>query len=273
MFACVSCSTTLVGSWLQAEGMAVDEFAGKAAIITGASRGIGRAVAIMIAGRGASVVLVGRDHAALAETQHAIAATGQASQIVTGELRDPKTAARACETALAAFGRVDVLANIAGAYPTALLCDTTDTLVTETIEANLVGTINMCRAVLPLMIVQGEGAVVNMSSTAARFPTPGLSVYAASKAGVEAFTRAVAAEYAPHVRVNAVSAGPTMTDAVAALIGSDETGAVSAVTSALPLQRLGTPDEIAEAVLFLASPRSSFITGQILHANGGGLMA
>jgi NAD(P)-dependent dehydrogenase (short-subunit alcohol dehydrogenase family) len=174
---------------------------------------------------------------------------------------------------IARFGRVDILANIAGAFPTALLADTTDEQFEVTLAANLTGTFMMCRALLPAMLRQGSGAIVNMSSMAARFPTPGLSVYSASKAGIEAFTRAIAAEAAPNVRVNTVSAGPTLTEAVAALVASDTTGAVAAVTRSLPLSRMGTPEEIAEAVLFLASARASFVTGQTLHVNGGGLMA
>lgn len=112
-----------------------------------------------------------------------------------------------------------------------------------------------------------------MSSTAARFGTPGLAAYGASKAGVEALTRALAIEAAPAVRVNAVSAGPTLTETVRALVESDTTGAVKAVTQALPLQRMAEPGEIAEAILFLASDRASIITGQVLHANAGGIMA
>ena len=123
------------------------------------------------------------------------------------------------------------------------------------------------------MIDQGHGAIVNISSTAARFPTPGLSVYGAAKAGVEAFTRAIAMEAAPTVRVNAVSVGPTMTEAVKTLMGSDTSGAVDAVTLSIQMGRLAEVDEIAEEFLFLASDRASFIKGQVLLANGGGIMA
>lgn len=251
-----------------------EEFMGSTAVVTGGSRGIGRAVAGLLAARGANLVLVGRVASTLsAEAQSLTQRFGAKAAVVAGDVADAQTGERALAMAIERFGRVDILANIAGAFPTALLADTTDEQYAASIAANLTGTFCMCRAVLPTMLRQGRGAIVNMSSMAARFPTPGLSVYSASKAGIEAFTRAIAAEAAPRVRVNAVSAGPTLTEAVAALVASDTTGAVAAVTKSLPLSRMGAPEEIAEAVLFLASQRASFITGQTLHVNGGGVMA
>jgi NAD(P)-dependent dehydrogenase (short-subunit alcohol dehydrogenase family) len=245
------------------------EFSGKVAIVTGGSRGIGRAVAGLLVERGANIVLVGRSQAALDAT---IAELGS-GVAVAGDVALRDTALRAVAVAEERFGQIDILANIAGAFSTALLADTDDALFADTMAVNLTGTFQMCRAALLRLSASGAGAIVNMSSTAARLPTPGLSAYGAAKAGVEAFTRAIAAEAAPLVRVNAVSAGPTLTRSVADLMASDQTGAVATVTRALPLQRLARPDEIAEAVLFLASDRATFITGQVLHANGGGIMA
>ena len=245
------------------------EFEGKVAIVTGASRGIGRAVAELLAARGASLVLVGLDKDRIEMT----AASLGSAVAVAGDIADPATAAGAIETAASRFGRLDILANIAGVFPTALLQDTSDAQFAESIAINLQGTFAFCRAALPVMRAQGSGAIVNMSSMAARFPTPGLSVYSASKAGVEALTRAIAAEAAPHVRVNAVAAGPTATETVRALMAADTTGATAAVTQGLPLGRLAQPEEIAEVVLFLASGRASCMTGQIVHANCGGLMS
>jgi NAD(P)-dependent dehydrogenase (short-subunit alcohol dehydrogenase family) len=250
------------------------EFSGKVAIVTGGSKGIGRAVSLLLAERGAKLILVGRGAAALDEVARAISETqGAAVRAVCGDVADPRTAADAVAAATGQFGRLDIVANIAGAFPTALLEHTSDQHFAEAVAANLTGTFNFCRAAVPVMRSRNTGAIVNMSSTAARLPTPGLSVYGACKAGIEAFTRAIAAEAAPSVRVNAVSAGPTLTEAVAALMAVDTTGAVETVTKALPLKRLGRPAEIAEVVLFLASERASFVTGQIYHVNGGGIMA
>jgi NAD(P)-dependent dehydrogenase (short-subunit alcohol dehydrogenase family) len=250
------------------------EFEGKVAIVTGASRGIGLAAARLIAERGASVVLVARNPEGLAE------AIGERSlwhgapvASFAGDVAVAGTADAAIACCLKHFGKLDVLLNVAGAFPTALLEATSDRMYEETIAANLTGTFAMCRAALPLMMQQGSGVIVNVSSTAARMPTPGLSVYSASKAGIEAFSRSIASEAAPRVRVNVVSAGPTLTETVETLMASDDTGAVDAVTKAIPLGRLGQTREIAEALLFLASDRASFITGQVLHANGGGIMA
>ena len=249
------------------------EFAGKVAIVTGGSRGIGFAVARMLVRRGGAVVIVARDPDRLAQAGAALSREGNAGCVtVAGDAAQRDTSRAAIAAATARFGHLDLLANIAGWFPTARVEDTSDADFHATIDANLTATFAMCREAVPLLR-ESRGAIVNFSSTAARFPTPGLAAYSAAKAGVEAFTRALAAEAAPQVRVNAVSAGPTLTDSVRALMASDTTGAVRAVTANLPLGRLAEVDEMAEAVLFLASARASAITGQVLHANCGGHMA
>lgn len=246
---------------------------GLSAVITGASRGIGLAIAELYAEHGANLVLVARDSEGLERVRADICdRTGRTPEMVSGDLAEGATAERAVSAALAAYGRIDVLANVAGWYPAARVEDTSDDDFRATIDSNLYATFAMCRAAVPAMRENG-GSIVNMSSTAARFPTPGLAVYGASKAGVEAFTRSLAVEVAPKIRVNAVSAGPTLTDAVADMMEHDSTGAVAAVTNNLPLGRMAHPHEIAEVFLFLASQRASVITGQVLHANCGGHMA
>lgn len=248
------------------------EFAGRVAIVTGASRGIGAVLAEALAERGADVVLVSRDPARLEEVAQRIAsAHGVTCRAVAGDASKGEVATRAVQAARD-LGRLDLLANVAGWYPTALVEDTGDEDYARTLASNLGATFAMCRAALPELRRHG-GAIVNMSSTAARFPTPGLAVYGASKCAIEGLTRALAIEAAPLVRVNAVSAGPTLTETVRELMETDKTGAVAAVTAALPLGRLATPEEIAEVFLFLGSPRSAVITGQVIHANCGGFMA
>lgn len=254
--------------------MGSDEFADKVAIVTGGTRGIGRTLARMLVERGARVVIVGRDSANMTDALDALARCGPVAPLgCVGDIALAGTAKAAVEMACDRFGGLDIVANIAGWFPTALIEDTSDAQYADTIAANLTGTFMLCRAALPSLRQRQGAAIVNMSSTAARAGTPGLAAYGASKAAVEGLTRALAIEAAPDVRVNAVSAGPTLTDTVRTLVKSDTTGAVDAVTRSLPLQRMAEPEEIAEAILFLASPRASIITGQVLHANAGGIMA
>ena len=249
------------------------EFTGRTAIITGASRGIGLAVATMLAARGASVVMLARDPQRLERAATGLAqATGAAIRTIAGNAADAAPAQEAVRCAVEGFGGLDLVANIAGWYPTARVEATSDADFAETLASNLGTTFALCRAAIPALRA-ARGAIVNMSSTAARFPTPGLAAYSAAKAGIEGFSRSLAVEVAPEIRVNVVAAGPTRTQSVAALIASDTTGAVQAVTASLPLARLAEVEEIAEAVLFLGSQRASAITGQVLYANCGGHMA
>ena len=240
---------------------------GKLAVITGASTGIGKAIAETFAREGARLVLVGRSEGPLEE----LAATLQGTdvRVFVGDVGDPGTARRVAEQA----SDCDILVNNAGIFPAGLVADIEDETIDTVMRTNMYGTIYFCRAIIPLMVAKGSGAVVNISSVAARAPTPGLSLYAASKAAVEAFSRAIAAEAAPHVRVNCLSPGPTLTESVEAMAMDDKTGAVAEVTKGILLGRYGEPGEIADAALFLASDSSSFITGQTLQANGGSLMA
>ena len=123
------------------------------------------------------------------------------------------------------------------------------------------------------MADKGGGSVVNITSISSRVPIPGMSLYAASKAAVEAFSRCIAAEFAPKVRVNCVSAGPIMTEAAIQMAENDTEGVTDTVTQGIPLERRGTPEEIAEAAHFLATARAGWTTGEVLQVNGGGLMA
>ena len=165
---------------------------------------------------------------------------------------------------LGAVGRVHVLANIAGIYPMAAMTETPDEMWRDIMATNLDGTFHTCRALAPHFLEQGSGAIVNVTSGAARIPYPNLSAYAASKGGVISFTRTIAAELAPSVRANVVGPGPTNV--------WDETSGLDAaegLTAMIPLGRYAVPEEIAEGIAFLASDRARFVTGQVLHVNGG----
>lgn len=247
--------------------------AGDVAVITGCSRGIGLAVAQIFAKEGADLIITARD----AERLEELATTlrdefGVKIQPVAAALSDPDMAPKLRDAA-DALGGATILVNNAGIFPAALLADSTDEMLAEVMDCNFNGTFRLCREIVPGMVKRGKGRVVNISSIAARAPTPGLSLYAASKGALEAFSRAIAAEVAPTVRVNCVSPGPTLTETAVAMIESDTTGAVDEVSKGIPLQRRGNPEEIAEAVLYMASARSGWTTGEVIQVNGGGLMA
>lgn len=238
---------------------------GRTAVVTGASRGIGKAIAERFAAEGARLVLVGR-HAASLES---VAAGLDGATYVVGDVGDPATAASALEAA----GTCDVLVNNAGMFPAGLLADLPPDAAEAIMRTNFAGTFQFCRAFVPAMVANGSGTVINVTSIAARAPTPGLSLYAASKGAVEAFSRAIAAEAAPNVRINCLSPGPTLTESVSEMAATDTTGAVAEVVGSIAMKRYADPAEIAAAALFLAGDGASFITGQTLQANGGSLMA
>jgi NAD(P)-dependent dehydrogenase (short-subunit alcohol dehydrogenase family) len=243
---------------------------GKIAIVTGASRGIGRAVALRLAANGASLVLNGTDKKRLDELRREIASPGGAAEIVVGDVADARTAQAAVEATRSAFGRIDILVNNAGLTTRSSTLEMTLEDWTRVLDVNLNGTLHFCRAVLPPMIAQGGGKIVNMSSTTAKTGHRNAApAYGASKAAVNYLTMHLAREMARHrIYVNAVCPGPVETD----MIGQWSEDYRRRVVQDLPLGRLGTPREIADVVVFLASDMSDFITGETINANGGSYM-
>ena len=241
------------------------ELTGRVAIVTGASRGIGRAVALRLAAAGARVVAGARaDHAQPVARE--IEAAGGAAVAVALDVTEAESIAAMTRTALDRFERIDVLVNNAGIVRDKLLLRMKPEEWDAVIATNLTAAFACCRAVLRPMVKQRSGRIVNVGSVVGRTGNPGQANYAASKAGLEGFTRSLALEVAARgITANVVAPGMIETDMTAAL---DER-ARQALRGRIPAGRLGTPGDVAGAVCFLASDEASYITGQVVSVNGG----
>jgi 3-oxoacyl-[acyl-carrier protein] reductase len=241
--------------------------AGKAVIVTGGSRGIGRAIVEMLSSEGADVSFLFReDTAAAAE----VVATGQTTgRPITAEqvdVRDAQACALAVERIAERYGRIDVLINGAGVVRDGLLGFLGEDDVRTVLETNVGGVFNVTRAVVPHMIARRAGKIINISSVAGEKGGRGQANYAASKGAINAFTRALAVELAPRrITVNAVAPGLIETDMSRAI----RDGAGEEVASRILLRRFGTAVEVAYAVWFLASRFAEYITGEVIHVDGG----
>jgi NAD(P)-dependent dehydrogenase (short-subunit alcohol dehydrogenase family) len=244
--------------------------AGKTAIVTGSSRGIGKAIAKRLARDGAKVAVncvstVDKAGAVVAE----IAAAGGEAVVVQADVARKADAERLIADTIAAFGQVDILVSNAGIIIDRPFVDSTDEDWTRAIESNLHGFFNVCRAVLPHMIGRRRGRIIATGSCiteVADFGGNSYSVCAASKGGIIAMLRPMAAEVARHgITVNAVSPGYIATEMLEEI---DQTG-LEAALGIIPMRRYGKPEEIAAAMAFLASDDAGYITGQVLRVNGG----
>lgn len=247
--------------------------------VTGAGHGIGRATARLFASRGARLILGDLNPETLAETAGECESLGATVWSAQYDQRDSSSVDRLLEGGRSHFGALDALANIAGIYPTGTVTGTTDALWADVLATNLTGVFYCCRAAARIMASYGHGCIVNVSSGTAEIPYAGLAAYSASKGGVEALTRALAKEMAPHIRVNAVAPGPTATwrdehgGPSQDEEGTDEFAAAATITDGIPLGRWMRPEEIADGIAFLVSPAASAMYGQILRVNGGNHMA
>ena len=242
-------------------------FSGKAAVVTGGSRGIGRAVCLELAKGGANVVLCyAGNEAAANDTAAACEALGARALAVRCNVAEAGEVKALMDASVQAFGRIDILVNNAGITRDGLLMMMKDEDFDAVINANLKGTFLCMKAVSRLMMRQRYGRIVNLSSVVGLRGNAGQVNYAASKAGVVGMTKSLAKELASRgVTVNAVAPGFIETDMTAAMTDA----AKAATLASIPMQKLGAPEDVARAVAFLASDEAAYITGQVLAVDGG----
>jgi NAD(P)-dependent dehydrogenase (short-subunit alcohol dehydrogenase family) len=238
-------------------------------VITGALTGIGRAAALAFAREGHRVVVAGRHEAAGQELATELRALGTEVEFLLADVRHEDDVRNLVDRTVARFGRLDAAVNNAGTegQPGPVTQQTADSYA-ATFDTNVLGTLLSMKHELRVMQAQGSGSIVNISSTYGHEGAAGASVYAASKHAVEGMTKSAALEAARFgVRVNAVAPGPTETAMLNRFTGTAERKA--SLAAGVPLGRVGQPDEIARAIVFLASDKASFVTGQVLTADGG----
>ena len=243
--------------------------AGRVGVVTGSGQGIGRGIAVGLAEAGADVVVTARRRGDLDETAAAIEAAGRRAVVVAGDIREPGMPERLATIAAEELGRLDVwVNNVGGSDDKALrpLVDTLDGTWRDQLELNVTSAFIGCKAAAGRM-VRG-GSIVNIASGAGIRGSPLTGPYAAAKAAMLNLTQTLALELAPDIRVNAVSPGQVPTEAFTEVLGVDEARRAELVADT-PLGRLGTPQDIAAAVVYLASPAASWMTGQNLLVAGG----
>ena len=242
---------------------------GRVALVTGATRGIGRAIAEAYAAAGAAVCVLARKPDELEETAAALSAVGGPVVTVAGSAGDPETIETAVSRCVAELGRLDVLVNNAATNPTfGPMIETEPRAVRKVLEVNVEGPLLLAQTAWRAWMSEHGGSIINVVSTGGIRPAPFIGIYNASKAALLHMTKQLALELAPTVRVNAIAPGLVRTQFARALWETNE----DAVAARHPLRRIGVPDDIAGAALLLASDASSFMTGEVIVLDGGMLL-
>lgn len=240
------------------------DFSGKVVLVTGGAKGVGRGISQRFLACGATVVICGRQ-APEALPEHA----GGAAEFLACDVRDLDQLQQMIDTLIARHGRLDVLVNNAGGAPNAEAATVSPRFSESIIRLNLLAPLNLCQLANRVMQAQAEGgAIINICSVSATRPSPGTAAYGAAKAGLLNLSRSLAVEWAPKVRVNAVTAGLILTEQ-AELHYGDAAG-VARVAASIPLQRLATPADIGDTCLYLASPLAAYVSGADICVHGGG---
>ena len=241
------------------------DLSGSTALVTGATSGIGKATALALAHRGARVLVSGRDAVRGHDVVAAIRADRGQADFLKAELDDADSTLNLARRALEVAGHVDILVNNAGIYPFGPTADTTIETFNSVYLTNVRAPFVLVAQLGPKMAERGKGAIINVSSMVGDFGIAGMALYGSSKAALNLLTKAWAAEFGPKgVRVNAVSPGPTLTEGTAPM--SDDLAQFAAMA---PAGHIGTPEEIADAIVYLASENASFVHGVVLPVDGG----
>ena len=240
---------------------------GKVAVITGAGRGIGAASAVALAECGADVVIASRTQSDLDAVAARVAAVGRRAITVAGDLASLDVLRSLATAAQSEFGRLDVVVNnVGGAIPLPFL-DTTPEYLEEAFHFNVATAHALNLVAVPLMLEQGGGSIINISSVMGRVAGRGYAAYGAVKAALSHYTELVSKDLAPRIRVNAIAAGSTATSALEIVTSTPELKAM--MEDLTPLHRIADPEEIAAGVVYLASAAGAFITGKVLEIDGG----
>jgi 7-alpha-hydroxysteroid dehydrogenase len=238
----------------------------RVAIVTGGGRGIGAAIAIAYAEAGADVVLAARTGEQLAHVAEQVTALGRGAATVPCDLNDLDAVGGIVDAAMTRFGRIDVVVNNAGGSPPRPFLDTSTGALERAFHFNVTTAFALSKAAAPHLLDAGGASILNISSAMGRLTDRGFVAYGTAKAAMAHMTRLLASDLAPRVRVNALAVGSVATSALATVLDGDLRGRMEAAT---PLRRLGQPDDIAAAALWLASPAGSFVTGKVIEVDGG----
>ena len=238
---------------------------GRVAIVTGAARGIGKGIALTLAEAGADIVAVDRNTEENELTAGEVQALGRRCLAITADVTREEQVQRMVSQAISKLGKIDILVNNAGAGYLKPAIETSERAWETQLRLNLTSAFLCSKAVAKIMLEQGSGSILNISSRAGVQPAVGMIAYGVSKAGMDHLTRTLAFELAPRIRVNCISPGAIWTETSAETLGP----AKDNIVRGTPLNRMGTPEDIALAAIYLCSPASSWVTGKVLDVDGG----